>query len=62
MTRDERNPIERASDLPVPEVGDYASFCDEPAHGDPEAREPELERLDLTAEEPEGADPLGERP
>ena len=58
---DENWPIERAKDLPVQEVGDFASFETEPEHGDAEAREPELERLDLAADEPpEGGDPLGE--
>lgn len=60
MTYVPREPIERAGDLPLPEVGDLGSFMSEPEHGDAEAREPELERLDLTADEPEGADPLGE--
>lgn len=53
-------PYERAAELPVPEVGDYGSFEQEPDYGDAEAREPELERLDLTADEPpDDADPLG---
>jgi hypothetical protein len=57
LTRDEKNPIERAGDLPVPEVGDHGSFQQEPEHGDAEAREPELERLDLTADEPPEDEP-----
>lgn len=64
MTRDEFNPIRDAAvELPVPEVGDHASFEREPepaGPGDP-ADTPELERLDLEADEPGPDDdnPLG---
>ena len=43
--RDEKEPIETAGDLPVPEVGDLGSFAREPEHGDPDAPEPELESM-----------------
>lgn len=52
-TRDELDPIRDADELPVDEVGDHGSFEKEPEHGDPEAAPPELERLDLTADEPD---------
>jgi hypothetical protein len=50
--RDEHAPYDFEGDLPVTEVGDFGSFEREPEYGDDEAREPELERLDLTADEP----------
>lgn len=40
---DERNPVEDARELPLPEVGDELSFEREPEGGDPEAADPELE-------------------
>lgn len=56
MTRDEHRPYERDDELPTRELGDWASDSTEPEHGDAEAREPELDRLDLEADEPAPGD------
>lgn len=48
----EGDPYQTERELPVPEVGDLGSFAPEPEGGRPDAPEPELERLDLTAEDP----------
>lgn len=59
--RDPDTPYEDAANLPVPEVGDHGSFEREPDGGWPDAEPPELERLDVTADEPPAEDdnPLG---
>jgi hypothetical protein len=59
--RDELNPYTDEDELPVDEVGDLGSFEREPEYGDPDAPEPELDRLDLTADEP-GPEDVDENP
>jgi hypothetical protein len=61
MSRDERDPYTDVHELPVDEVGDFGSFAREPDGGNPAALEPELEPLDLVADEPDPDDdnPLG---
>jgi hypothetical protein len=61
VSRDEHNPISGPAELPAPEIGDHGSFEGEPDGGGDTWAPPEVERLDLTADEPPAdADPLGE--
>lgn len=48
MMRDERNPVERITELSRIEQGDRGSDAVEPEGGDDAAPPPELDRLDLT--------------